>query len=154
MSGGCSSGLRSCGISVREQGIIRRRSGWLVHGRREGLPAAFDQCVGSVACGRAAPADTIGGEVVPRRVAIAEGILDFLAPACEPSLEPAATLDDAGRGHAMLLGIAQSGGQRGYDRLGAANGRRRSSLRCARAAHEYKQQATRPESDSSGHGEW
>jgi len=82
-------------------------------------------------------------EVRPRRVAIVEGIADLLTPTGEPGLEAAAALNYAGRGEAVLLRIGESDGQRGHDGLGAADGGFGGSLRCAGAAREAEQQATR-----------
>jgi hypothetical protein len=90
-------------------------------GSRERLPATVDHCVDSVLAGRAAPTGAIGDEVLPGRVAVAEGIPNLLAPSREPGLEPAAVAGDAGRGDAVLLGVGETGGQRCHDGLGTAN---------------------------------
>jgi len=130
----------------------RRSMAGLAAGSGERLPAAFDQCLGRVVCGRAAPADAIGVEVRPGRIAVAEGIADLLAVAREPGLELAAVHGDSGRGDAMLFGIGETGRQCCQHGFGAADGRWRGSLWRAGAARDAQQQTTHADSDPCGHG--
>jgi len=98
-------------------------AGWLAVRLREGGSAAFDECVDVFVHGTGtASSRAIRRKIFPRGIAVAQGIVDLLAPAREPGLEPAATPGDAGGGDSVLLRVVESGGQQRYDRRGAAQG--------------------------------